>query len=207
MHAQSTFEILTDSGAASPNWEGALIRLLRVCRELVTSMNVDIRAGLLPRRFCARSNVVKHAALHAVREDLQALMEAYPLDLQSPFEGVPTIFGGIWKASALCEDKATDALLKLRFLAGTMDLPMHCHEHSDRVILVAEGAGIFDVASDGQSTDRVISTEVAAGDALVFARGTVHTFKVPSRDLVLLSYHSPFIALDDTRQYTVFRDA
>ena len=207
MYAQATFEVLTDSSDTSPNWEGALLRLLRVCRELAASMNIDIRAGLLPKRFCARSNVVKHAAFNDVSADLQSLMEAYPLDLQSPFEGVPTISGGIWRASALCDDNATDALLKLRFPAGTVDLPMHCHEHSDRVIFVAEGAGIFDVASDGQSTDRVISTEVAAGDALVFARGTVHTFKVPSTDLVLLSYHSPFIALDDARQYTVFRDA
>ena len=204
MYAQSTFKVLTDSCVGgSQNWEGALTRLFRVCRELAASMNADIRVGLLPKRFCARSNVFKHAAFGDLSQDLRSLMENYPLDVQSPFEGVPTICGGIWEASELCEGDSTDALLKLRFQAGTLELPMHSHDHSDRVVLVAEGAGIFEVAADGQSKHRVISTEVEAGDALVFSRGTVHSFKAPSTDLVLLSYHSPFIALEDHRHYTV----
>jgi len=169
-------------------------------------MNADIRAGMLPPQFCARSNLFRHAAFRELRQDVQSVMECYPLDVRSPFEGVSTIFGGIWNGSKLCDSRATDALLKLRFQAGTTDLPIHSHDHSDRVIFVARGAGIFEFASDGQSPQQMGSIEVGPGDTLIFPRGTVYTFKVPAEDLWLLSYHSPFIALDDSRQFTIARE-
>ncbi len=164
-------------------------------------MNADIQAGILPNQFCARSNTAGDPAFAEIVEDLRAVMENYPLDLQCPFEGVPTIYGGIWKASE--SEDSRDALLKLRFQVGTMDLPLHSHEHSDRVIFVVEGSGTFTVAANGRSTEQLNPIEVNKGDALVFARGTVHTFEVPSTELVLLSYHSPFFPLEDPRQYTV----
>jgi len=204
MYAQSTFEVLSGEGeATSCNWQGSLARLFHVCRDLTASMNADIRASLLPRPFCARSNIDKHEAFGNIKQDLRSLMVSYPLDIQFPFEGVPTIGGGIWRASELYEDHATDALLKLRFRAGTMDLPVHSHDHSDRVIFVTEGSGLFALAGVSGTVESMKSISVKAGDAIVFSRGTLHTFQVPSVDLVLLSYHSPFIDLDDPRQYTI----
>lgn len=167
------------------------------------SMNTDVRAGILPERYCARSNVVSHQEFGDLSDDLRSLIDKYPLALESPFEGVSTISGGVWRASDFCDTSAEDALLKLSFRAGTVDLPMHSHDFSDRVILVAGGTGVFESRSDASGHSEVVSTEIRPGDALVFARGTVHTFKVPSTDLVLLSYHSPFIPLTDPRQYTV----
>lgn len=204
MHSQSTFELLTNSETTDRRiWQGALTRLFQTCRTLMESMNADVQAGLLPETFCARSNVFDHVEFGNLGDDLRSLTDHYPLALESPFEGVATISGGIWQASDFCEANADDALLKLCFLAGTVDLPMHSHNYSDRVILVAEGTGVFESQSSAQDGQEVVSTELKLGDALVFARGTVHTFKVPSTNLVLLSYHSPFIPLADPRQYTV----
>lgn len=47
------------------------------------------------------------------------------------------------------------------------------------------------------------STSIRVGDVLAFSRGVVHTFNTDSTALVLLSYHSPFIPLDDPRQYSL----
>lgn len=201
MHPELTFETLGDSEPIV--WQGALSRLFQICRGLVESLNADIRAGILPEKYCARSNFLASAEFHDMRNDLAFLIERYPLAVKSPFEGVSTISGGIWRASDYVEPDATDALLKLQFLAGTVDLPLHSHDHSDRVILVAYGTGIFELQSRDKEKSEVFSTDLKVGDAIVFARGTAHTFKVPSNDLVLLSYHSPFIPLDDPRQYTV----
>ena len=203
MQLQATFETLNCSEpAGSRIWHGALVRLFRICRELVTSMNADIRAGLLPAGFCARSNILSHPEFGGLNEDVRFLLDHYPIEVESPFEGVETISGGVWHASRFCEEDAVDALLKLRFLAGTTNLPMHTHDHSDRVILVAAGSGFFELQSESSRCE-VISTEVKAGDALVFARGSAPAFNVPSTDLVLLSYHSPFIPLTDPRQFTI----
>ena len=203
MNLQSTFEVLTGAETTDRQiWQGALARVLGFCRDLSESMNADVRAGLLPEKFCARSNIFKHVEFGDLSDDLRSLADHYPLTLESPFEGVSTISGGVWRASDFCETNATDALLKLCFLAGTVDLPMHSHDYSDRVILVAKGAGVFESQSGASDRHEIVSTEIKAGDALVFARGTVHTFKVPSTELVLMSYHSPFIPLADPRQYT-----
>jgi hypothetical protein len=39
----------------------------------------------------------------------------------------------------------------------------------------------------------------------MFRRGTVHTFSTAEESLTLLSYHHPYIPLDDERQYRVSR--
>lgn len=39
-------------------------------------------------------------------------------------------------------------------------------------------------------------------DALMFRRGLVHTFSTAEDPLVLLSYHRPFVPLDEPGQYT-----
>lgn len=204
MNPQSTFELLTGAESTERHiWQGALARVFRFCRDLMESMNADVRAGLLPEKYCGRSNILAHPEFGDLKDGLQSLIDRYPLALESPFEGIPTISGGVWKASDFCEANADDALLKLSFLAGTVDLPMHSHDYSARVILVAEGSGFFELQSDVPDGPEVISTEIKVGDALIFARGTVHTFKVPATGLVLLSYHSPFIPLSDPRQYKI----
>ncbi len=196
----NSFEILTRRERPQLSTPGSLLRVFGVCRELVGSLNSDIRAGVLSLPVCARTSRYRHPVFGDLRNELQALRDDYPLNLESPFEEVSTIAGGIWKASQLCE--GNDALLKLCFQPGTMDLPLHSHDHSDRVIFVVEGSGTFEFIPD--STGQISMIEIACGDLLMFARGTVHSFRTPMDGLQLISYHSPFIDLQDSRQYTVY---
>ncbi len=124
----------------------------------------------------------------------------FPCDLRSPFESCDMIAGGIIER---CDD---DALLKLRFAAGTVDLAVHAHEHSRRVLMAIEGSGFFHVSAETLSTfsgRRVHSVAVRPGDVLAFDRNLMHTFSAPTEALTLLSFHAPFIPLDDGRQYTM----
>lgn len=131
---------------------------------------------------------------------------SFPLALRSPFEGSNSVGGAVLTLDAALGEPRADALLKLRFAAGSVDLPMHAHEHSDRFIFVISGRGFFHISDrpvskfDGAN---IRSVPVRDRDALMFLRGTVHTFSAPTEPLVLLSYHQPYIALDDARQYTL----
>lgn len=126
-----------------------------------------------------------------------------PLVMKTPFEDVDSIAGGIWRP----DDGNDDALLLLRFERGTVDLPLHSHEASDRMIVVLAGRGEFrfiDTQSVSSASRRVSRIVVQQNDLLVFPRGTIHTFVTGDRPLLLLSYHRPFIPLDDPRQFTVW---
>lgn len=130
----------------------------------------------------------------------------YPLVLKAPFEQTESIAGAVWSAREFLGRDDEDGLVKLRFDADTLDLPMHVHEHSDRFLVVLEGAGWFHVSSEalGEFTGRGIrSIPVVAGDAIAFTRGLMHTFSASHVPLMLLSYHAPLVELDDARQYTL----
>lgn len=195
-----TFQILSQASQPHLSAPGALLRVFQVCRELVAGFNSDIQAGVLSLPVCAHSSRFRHPVFGDLRNELLALKEDYPLSLKSPFEEVSTIAGGVWRASQLCD--GDDALLKLRFEPGTMDLPLHSHDHSDRVIFVVEGGGTFEFVPE-QAGAQVTKIEIASGDLLMFARGTMHSFRTPENGLQLISYHSPFIELDDSRQFRV----
>ncbi len=196
-----TFEILTLDDRPQLSTPGALLRVFQACRELVAGFSSDIRAGVFSSPVCARCSRYRHPVFGDLRSELLALKEEYPLRLESPFEEVSTIAGGIWQASHLCG--GDDALLKLCFQPGTMDLPLHSHDHSDRVVFVVEGSGSFEFIPERDGTNTT-STEITSGDLLMFARGMVHSFRTPQVGLQLISYHSPFLDLRDERQYTVY---
>ena len=204
MFITETFQVLTDR-IPSRRWNADLAQLFEFCRNLTCSLNAEIQAGRLPQRSCVKSALASVQSFdQAAFTELQSLRQDYPIELQAPFEGVASISGAVWKGSELYGSNRDDAVLKLRFDAGTRDLPMHSHEDSDRVIVVVDGAGVFYVSSEpvGQFSGADIrSASVRVGDVLAFSRGVVHTFNTDSTALVLLSYHSPFIPLDDPRQY------
>lgn len=137
---------------------------------------------------------------------VDALQRDEPRDLRGPFENTDSISGAVWRSVDLLGPGCDTALLKLRFEKGTDALPLHAHVHSDRVIVVLEGRGFFHVMPttiEKSQAHRVRSIAVRTRDILVFTRGVIHTFTAPSEPLVLLSYHSPFIPLDEPDQYTI----
>ena len=114
--------------------------------------------------------------------------------------------GGDPRADVLRDPARTDGFLALRFAAGTRDLPLHVHPASDRFILAIRGRGFFHVsAAPPHEAHRhpIRHAAVRDRDALMFRRGAVHTFSTAEHPLTLLSYHRPFIELEDPAQYVL----
>ena len=164
-----------------------------------------VRRGRLQAPF-AIGRLMAHDDTPPLTHAMELAERSRPIELRSPFEDCETIAGGLWTADQVFDTPREDGLAKLRFAAGTNDLPAHVHEHSDRCLFVLEGEGTFHASpSDWRSFDGtgIESLPVRAGDVVVFNRGVLHTFSAPRRELVLASYHSPALAFDDPRQFTV----
>ena len=173
------------------------------------------------RRACPANQPV--AALSRVRgtgrgvhfaELVRALERDHPITLHSPFEGSDLVAGGVWVAGnvlGLRDNRATlpdVALAKLRWSAGADDLPLHVHDHSDRVIIVLEGRGFFHLSEqtperfDGRGVRSIPARE---RDVFAFSRGLLHTFSTQEHAMTLLSCQMPYLAFDDPDQYRLPR--
>ncbi|MEQ9617059.1 MAG: cupin domain-containing protein [Phycisphaerales bacterium] len=139
---------------------------------------------------------------------VSALELLNPIRLDRPFEGTDSIAGGVWDPAEILGLDTNSAVVKLQFDKGTDRLPLHVHEHTDRVIFVVEGRGFFHVSRqclDSFDGTEVRSVPIRSRDVLAFTRGVVHTFSCPDEPLVLLSCHFPFVPLDAPDQYTIPR--
>jgi len=133
---------------------------------------------------------------------VEALKREFAVEMISPFEGSDSVAGGVLLPQDAGLAGRDDGFLFLRFDASCRDLPMHTHDHSERLIYVVEGRGFFHV-QDGGPEDSIRHVPVRSRDVLMFRHGTLHTFSTQTEQLHLLSYHAPFIALDDPRQYSL----
>jgi len=137
---------------------------------------------------------------------ISAIEQQFTLDWTCPFEGSPNVAGAPLLANMILGEEQTDGFLFLRFVPGTRDLPLHIHPESDRFIFVIGGRGFFHIANkslENCAPSNVRHVPARDRDAFMFRRGVVHTFSTAEHPLVLLSYHRPFIALDDDSQYAV----
>lgn len=201
------FRVLAgDSAGPTGRWSGALPQFFQVARRVLESLHADIRLGRLADRSFLLGEAEHHGLSPALDSLTDRIVAEYDIELRSPFEDTPSIAGGLWSGRELFGNGHDDALAKLRFSAGTLDLPLHVHEHSDRFIVVLEGSGRFWWSQEPLRRFTGVAVEsvlVRPGDVLVFTRNLLHTFSAPAGDLVLLSYHSPEIPFDDPRQYTL----
>lgn len=203
---ETGLQILTGGRTGSNHWSGALAQFFGVARHVLDGVLADVRGGRLnvPVFLFGKSGIGE------IPTNLGSVMaqiaDGYPIEMRSPFEDTASISGGLWSGGELFGSSFDDALAKLQFSSGTLDLPLHVHEHSDRFIAVLEGSGRFWWSEERwrnfQGTG-IRSTDVHPGDVLVFTRDLLHTFSAEHEDLVLLSYHSPEIPFDDPRQYTL----
>lgn len=196
------FEVLVGqpSDRAGP-WRAALARAFELGRTLHHRVEAELRAGRLDMPAFLRSML--SPADQAVQEDFQC---DYPMELHSPFEGAESVAGAVWMRRSLFGHERDDAVMKLRFDAGAYELPLHVHDHSDRVIVVLKGIGEFHYTDESPETfdgAGVTTIPVEPGTVLVFTRGLLHTFSAPDEPLYLLSYHAPFIPLEDSRQFSL----
>lgn len=142
----------------------------------------------------------------SLRTMVAALRTAYSPRLVSPFENSRFVGGAILRLDSLLGATRNDAFLWLRFRAGAVDLPMHAHLHSCRCLFVIGGRGFFHVSPQSLSTfdgKDVRSVAVRRRDVVAFRRGTMHTFSTADHALEMLSYHDPFVPLDNPGQYSL----
>jgi len=199
-------QVLNGAGSRHRTWHGALAKIFDIAERTMREVNVEIRAGRLGQRSFLFGRL-SGPFTHSVVVDLASLIdEEYPVQLQSPFEDTSSVAGAVWSGTDLFATHRNDGVLKLRFDKGAMDLPMHVHEQSDRYIIVLRGAGAFHYTDEQLSAftgSNIKSRPVQAGDVLIFTRGLIHTFAAPDDELLLLSYHSPLIPLEDVAQFTL----
>jgi mannose-6-phosphate isomerase-like protein (cupin superfamily) len=137
---------------------------------------------------------------------VESIRSTFSIEMNSPFEGSHNVAGGVMLPEQGGMAGRDDGFLFLRFAAGTRDLPMHTHENSHRLIYVLEGRGFFHVSPESPSEftgDQITHVPVRSRDVLLFRQGTMHTFSTEAEALSLLSYHAPFVSLEDSDQYTV----
>jgi mannose-6-phosphate isomerase-like protein (cupin superfamily) len=137
---------------------------------------------------------------------VRRLGEVPGLKWQTPFEGSSNVSGAALPGDQVLGRSRDDGFLFLRFAPATGDLPLHTHPDSDRFIFVVGGRGFFHTtgeAMDAIQTESLVHVPARDRDVLMFRRGTVHTFSTAAEPLELLSYHRPFVALDDPAQYEV----
>jgi len=135
---------------------------------------------------------------------IDLLDHADPVRLRSPFEGSDLVSGGVH--TPVRKGDRDYAVARLRWSSCAADLPLHTHEHSDRVIVVLRGRGFFHWSDqtldvfDGTSVRTVAAREL---DGFVFRRGLLHTFSTAGSHMELVSCQLPFLPFDDPRQYTL----
>ena len=183
-----------------------LARLLDAAAEYVGHLRRRVEAGELSPRVALFGRIRGTGPGVSFTRLFERLRGEIPVPLVSPFEQCDSVGGAVMEARDLVSPQRDDALLVLRFDAGSRDLPMHAHEDSERFIYVVSGRGFFHVAKEAVADftgQEIRHVPVKASDVVLFSRGTVHTFSTDTEPLVLLSYHGPYVPLDDPRQYVV----
>ncbi len=203
-----TFDSITIGDAAAHQLDGPqlLTRLLDTAAEYVGQLRRRIEAAELPSRVALFGRVRGTGPGVSFTQLFERLRAAFPLPLVSPFEECSSVAGAVMEARDLVSPRRDDALLVLRFEASSRELPMHAHEDSERFIYVVSGRGFFHVANERVnefSGRNIRHIPVRASDIVMFSRGTMHTFSTDREPLVLLSYHAPYVPLEDAGQYAV----
>lgn len=183
-----------------------LTRLLDTAAEYVARLRNRVESRELPGRVALFGRIRGTGPGISFTQLYERLRAAFPLPLVSPFEECSSVAGAVLEGRALVSARRDDAMLILRFDAHSCDLPMHAHEDSERFIYVVGGRGFFHVSREpvGAFTGNAIRhVPVRPSDVLMFSRGTVHTFSTGPEPLFLLSYHAPYVPLNDERQYVL----
>lgn len=187
--------------ADATDGQGAFRALADAARHYLASLDHDVRDG---RRVALVSRVRGTGPGVSFGRLIEAMRRDLPLQWQTPFEGSEQVSGAPLRAREVLGQDRDDGFLFLRFAPGTQDLPLHIHPGSDRFIIVIGGRGFFHVSPDALAdVDARAVRHIPARDrdVFLFTRGTVHTFSTDREELLLLSYHRPFIELDDPTQY------
>jgi len=198
-------EPLALSSSATQSPSAAFEALAETARSYLREMDACVRTARLPARTALLTRLRETGPGVAFSEVLAAL-QSDGLNWVCPFEACSNVSGAVLKGADLVAVQRDDAFLLLRFASYTKNLPLHVHDDSDRFIVAIGGSGFFHVSPDPLemgSSRKLRHVPVRENDALMFRRGTMHTFSTESEPLTLLSYHHPYVPLEDERQYRV----
>lgn len=187
-----------------PDADHVLSELVRFAHESVRAFSALASPRATNTPLAAVGRIRGRGTAASFRRMIGALELARPLQLKYPFEGSDRVGGACWVVDSASLGEPPASAAKLRWESRALDLPMHVHDHSDRVIVVLEGRGYFHVSS--RSADEFTSGDVRTVaaremDVFLFRRGTVHTFSTLGSTMTLLSCQLPFLPFDDPRQY------
>ncbi|MCI5065893.1 cupin domain-containing protein [bacterium] len=132
-------------------------------------------------------------ALEALRHNIHLLEAQSQEGLAPVFEDpdpIENITATAWKACDYAGLEGEDAIIRMRFERGSKNLPLHSHDHSDRVLIVTSGNGFGYYQLGEFSGSEVRRIEVSPGTLIVFPRGTLHTFECTTEDIVPLAFYS-----------------
>ncbi|MFN0133120.1 MAG: cupin domain-containing protein [Phycisphaerales bacterium] len=193
---------------AGPEGSRVLAGLVDLAERAMADFHRQQASGLIPRPAAAVGRLRGTGRGVSSTRLIEELERAHPLTLSSPFEGSDRVSGGVWLARDVLGNGSTTSVAKLRWESRAVDLPMHVHEHSDRLIVVHKGRGFFHVTSesvDGFTGTSVRSIPARERDVFHFTRGVVHTFSTDTEPMVLLSCQHPFLPFDHPDQYRIPR--
>lgn len=197
------FRFATASTEA-PDPDRTLSELVRFARESIRAFIKPVSLMAMNIPLAAVGRIRGRGTAASFRRMIEQLELARPLRLEYPFEGSDRVGGACWVVDSTALGELPASVAKLRWESRALDLPMHVHDHSDRVIVVLEGRGYFHVSSrkaDEFTGDDVNTVAAREMDVFLFRRGTVHTFSTLASTMTLLSCQLPFLPFDDPRQY------
>jgi mannose-6-phosphate isomerase-like protein (cupin superfamily) len=188
---------------ASP--AAAFMALASAAQSYLGQLDQGVDVEVLPQRVALLTRVRGTGPGVSFGHLVEAL-EPAALQWVSPFENCSSVKGAVLRGADVVGSTRNDAFLFLEFAPETRELPLHIHQDSDRFIYAIGGRGFFHVSHDPLETGRsrrIRHVPVRDRDALMFRRGTVHTFSTGEHPLTLLSYHHPYVPLEDERQFKV----
>lgn len=195
---------ILDAGSSPLTAAGVLRGLLGLARESLRA--VPTRLGCSPDRFAATGRIRGTGPGVSFGRAVATMEQAWPLELAYPFEGSDRVGGAAWVAADQLGPGDEGAVVKLHWMKGAVDLPMHIHTMSARLLIVVGGRGFFHVSDQTAETfDGSTVRTIAArrNDVFMFTPNVVHTFSTADEGMTLLSCHLPYIPLDDPGQYAL----
>lgn len=141
---------------------------------------------------------------------IKKVCERGNLELERPFEGSNKIFGlVIGKEQDQIKQNQEYGFLRLLFEENTQDLPFHCHPHSDRFIIITKGNGHFFYSPqdiDNVKASSITKESIRAGTFIYFSQKLVHTFSTESSTMEFISFHVPYITIDDEMHFSLSKE-
>lgn len=208
--ARSDYEFECERGATLEQVKDSQTALSLVFDFMNDIMNAVLKFidsnGIRNTYFLGKLPEESFANLLALEE---IISENFRLELSSPFEGCDNISGDIWRGKELLNRRQNDAIIKLKFDKGAVDLPSHVHSVSDRVLIEYEGEGFFHPNFDKFERHTNVNMQtipIKKGDIICFPRNVIHTFSTLNSTMGDFSYHLPFVELEDPVQYTMTKE-